>query len=436
VAGLLSQNVNSRKHRVNTCTLEGFVRETSWVSADVSVPASTAPVNIAMVSAQASPLLAMDREDAGEQRVHVAGLSAALARRGHRVTVYTRRDHPDLPETVGTPQGYQVVHVPAGPPEPVTDDELLRAMGPFAQYLAARWAVGDTDLIHAHFWMSGLAAELVARQLHLPTVLSFHGVGTAGVRIRLESKLAKAATSVSAACTDEAFELIRMGRPRAGVSVIPCGVDTDVFAPAGPQAPRGQTHRIVGMGKFLPRNGFDTVVRAMPLIPDAEFVVIGEPDSGDLQRDSEASRLRLIAEQLGVADRLRPHGAVTLADLPALLRSADVVVCTPSYESSGIVALEAMACGIPVVASAVGPLSDIVVHGVTGYVVDRQDPRRVATALNALLRDSFLRRSLGAAGRDRITARYTWDRIAADTVRLYAKSMSASTGGPPTAASV
>jgi glycosyltransferase involved in cell wall biosynthesis len=377
----------------------------------------------------------MGSEDAGDQSLHVAGLSAALARRGHLVTVYTRREAPDLPESVETPHGYTVVHVPAGPPERLTDDELLRAMGPFAQYLAATWSMGGPDLIHAHFWISGIVAQLVAHQLHLPTVVRFHGLGTDGVRASLESKLAKAATSISASCTDEAFGLIRMGRPRAGISVIPCGVDADVFTPNGPRAPRGRTHRIVSVGKLLPHMGFDAVIEALPLIPDAEFVVIGEADGGDLVPDGEGCRLRGLAEQLGVADRLRIHGPTTFTDLPALLRSADVVACTPAYESSGSVALEAMACGVPVVASAVGPLLDTVVHDVTGYLVDRHVPRDLAVSVNALLRDSFLRRSLGAAGRDRTVVRYTWDRIAADTVRLYDTLMAASTGGPPTAAS-
>lgn len=372
-------------------------------------------------------------DDAGEQSVHVAGLSAALARHRHRVTVYTRRDDAELPDAVETAQGYRVVHVPAGRPQHLPDDELLNAMGPFAQYLAETWTVGGPDVVHSHFWMSGIAAGLAAHLRHLPTVLSFHGLGTDPVRIRLESKLAKAATSVSAGCSDEAFELIRMGRPRSGISLIPCGVDADVFTPDGPQAARGRKHRVLGLGKVLPRNGFDAIVRAMPFIPDAEFLVIGEPDSGDLHSDGEVCRLRGLAEQLGVADRLRLHGPATLADLPALLRSADVITCTPSHGSSGIVAVEAMACGVPVVASSVGPLADTVVHDVTGYLVDHREPRRVAISINALLRDSFLRRSLGAAGRDRVIARYTWDRVAADTVRMYDKSMSACRGGPAVA---
>jgi D-inositol-3-phosphate glycosyltransferase len=126
---------------------------------------------------------------------------------------------------------------------------------------------------------------------------------------------------------------------------------------------------------------------------------------------------------------VRLNGGAATDEMPALLRSADVVACMPAYESSGIVALEAMACGIPVVACAVGALRDTVVHEVTGIFVGRRERREFATAVNSLLRDSFLRRSLGAAGRDRAGARYTWDRIAADTARLYEKSMTAGLGG-------
>jgi D-inositol-3-phosphate glycosyltransferase len=378
-------------------------------------------MNIAMVSAQASPLAATSGLDASEQSVHVAGLSAALARCGHQVAVYTRRDDPELTESVETPQGYNVVHVPAGPPEPITGDELLSAMGPFARCLAADWTETRPTVTHAHFWISGITTELVARQLNLPTVMRFHGLGS-GPRLHLESKLAKTATGVSASCTDEAFELIRMGRPRPRTSVIPSGVDVDEFTPNGPLSPRGEAPRIVSVGKLLPCNGFDTIIRSLPFIPVAELVVVGEADTGD--PDGEVYRLRALAEQLGVAERLVLHGTARVADMPALLRSADVVACTPTYESSGLVALQAMACGVPVVASAVGALRDTVVHEVTGYLAARPDPRELASAVNALLRDSFLRRSLGAAGRDRTVARYTWDRIAADTVRLYEKSIS------------
>lgn len=408
-----------------------FGRRRTWVLGGVTVAASALPMNIAIVSAEASPLLVASGLDVDEESVHVAEFSAALVRRGHRVTVYTRRDDPGLPENVETPQGYNVVHVPAGAPEPLSEEEILQAIGPFVRYLNATWmADGRPGIVHAHCWTSGIATELVARHLNLPTVLRFHGLGADGLRRRWELKLAKAATWVSASCTEEASELIRMGRPRQRTSVIPCGVNVDEFTPEGPQAPRGGQPRIVSVGKLLPHNGFDAVIRALRYVPDVEFLVIGGSDDDDPQSDSETRRLRGLAEHLWVADRVRLHGAATIADLPALLRSADLVACTPSCDRSGIVALEAMACGVPVVASAVGALSDTVVHDVTGHLIAHDEPRALATSVNALVRDSFLRRSLGAAGRDRAVARYTWDRVVADTLDLYRRLVSARTRAP------
>jgi len=215
------------------------------------------------------------------------------------------------------------------------------------------------------------------------------------------------------------FELMRLGRKRNRMSVVPCGVDLDLFTPDGPRAARNGRHRIVSVGRFVPRKGFDVVLRALPGIPDAELVIVGGPDRRAVEADPEARRLRALAETLGVSDRLVLHGAVARSEMPALLRSADVVACTPWYEPFGIVPLEAMACGVPVVAAAVGGMLDTVVHDVTGRLVTPERPVEVADAINQLLRDPFLRQSLGAAGRDRARARYSWDRVAEDTQRIY-----------------
>lgn len=388
-------------------------------------------MKIAMVSEHASPLAALGGVDAGGQNVHVAELSAALARRGHDVSVYTRRDDPDLPERVSTTQGYTVVHVPAGPARQLPKDELLVHMGPFAQYLDQQWSVDRPDVAHAHFWMSGLATQLAARHLDLPAVQTFHALGVVKRRhqgsldtspedrLKLEAMVARTATWVAATCTDEVFELMRLGRSRNRISVVPCGVDLDLFTPDGPRAERGARHRIVSVGRFVPRKGFDVVIRALPGIPDTELVLVGGPDRAEVDADPEARRLRELAERLGVSDRVVFQGAVARADMPALLRSADVVACTPWYEPFGIVPLEAMACGVPVVAAAVGGMLDTVVHDVTGRLVTPKRPAEVAEAINILLHDEFLRQSLGAAGRDRAKARYSWDRIAADTLRIY-----------------
>lgn len=388
-------------------------------------------MKIAMVSVHASPLAAFGEDYTGGQNVHIAELSAALARRGHDVTVYTRRNDPASRERIRTPQGYRVVHVPAGPPQPLPKDELLEHMGDFASCLAEHWRAERPDIAHAYFWMSGIAAQLAARTFGVPTVQTFHGLGVVkrryqgqrdtspGARLKLERLVARNVSWVAATCTDEVFELTRMGRSRTRISLVPCGVDLDRFTTEGPVAQRADRPRIISVGRMLPRKGFDTMIEAMPSISGAELLIVGGPDAAKLEADPEIRRLRALAAGLGVGERVTFTGAVARNDMPALLRSADVVACTPWYEPFGIVPLEAMGCGVPVVASAVGGMLDTVVHDVTGRLVTPQRPKEIAEAVSSILRDSFLRRSLGLAGRDRVCARYSWDRIATDALRVY-----------------
>jgi glycosyltransferase involved in cell wall biosynthesis len=390
-------------------------------------------MRIAMISEHASPLAHLGGVDAGGQNVHVAELSAALTRRGHDVVVYTRRDDPDLPERVETEHGYSVVHVPAGPARVLPKDQLLQYMYGFAHFLNEQWTAEPPDVAHAHFWMSGLATQRAARPHRIPAVQTFHALGLVkrlhqGVddtspdcRIGLETVVARGAEWVAATSTDEVFELVRMGRARSRTSVVPCGVDTDAFTPDGPAAPRGDRNRIVSVGRLVPRKGFETLIRALPRIPDAELLIVGGPAASALAGDPHARQLRRLAERLGVADRVRLLGGITRAEMPAVLRSADLVACTPWYEPFGIVPLEAMACGIPVVAAAVGGIRDTVVDDVTGRLVPPKDPGALAEAIAPLLRDRQWRAALGRAGRERARARYTWDRIAADTERVYEK---------------
>lgn len=390
-------------------------------------------MRIAMISEHASPLAHLGGVDAGGQNVHVAELSSALARRGHDVVVYTRRDDPHLPECVETEHGYSVVHVPAGPARVLPKDELLQYMYAFARFLDAQWVADRPDVAHGHFWMSGVATQRAARPHDIPTVQTFHALGlvkrlhqgledtSPDCRVSVEARIARDADWVTATSTDEVFELVRMGRARSQTSVVPCGVNIDTFTPDGPIAPRGDQPRIVSVGRLVPRKGFDTLIRALPRVPGAELVVVGGPAQADLADDPEAQQLQRLAAQLGVADRVRLLGAVTRHEMPALLRSADVVACTPWYEPFGIVPLEAMACGVPVVATAVGGIRDSVVDDVTGRLVPPKDPATLGDAIAALLDDRARRRALGAAGRERARARYTWDRVAADTERVYEK---------------
>jgi glycosyltransferase involved in cell wall biosynthesis len=402
----------------------------------------TPPLAIAMVSEHASPLAAIAGVDAGGQNVHVAALAQALARRGHEVTVYTRRDDPDLPERVELPSGLTVEHVPAGPARELPKDALLRYMPAFGAHLAQRWAADPPTVVHAHFWMSGLAALAGVRELRdVPVVQTFHALGsvkrrhqgTADTsppeRLRLESALARQAAQVIATCSDEVGELIRLGVHRSRVSVVPCGVDVDVFTPVGPTAPRGGRPRLLTVGRLVQRKGVEDAVRALPLVPRAELVVAGGPAHGSVEDDPEVRRLRAVAARIGVSDRVTFLGQVSREDMPALLRSADIVVAVPWYEPFGIVPLEAMACGVPVIASAVGGLLDSVVDGVTGAHVPPRQPEALAQMLCRLLADPVRRTAYGLAGADRAAARYTWDRVADDTEAVYAPLVAESLAG-------
>ena len=389
-------------------------------------------MKVAMVSEHASPLAALGGVDAGGQNVHVAALSEALARAGAQVVVHTRRDDADLPRRVTTPGGVTVVHVDAGPATVVPKDELLPYMDAFADELRAAWADDPPDVVHAHFWMSGLAALNAARPLGIPVVQTFHALGSvkrrhqgsrdtspAG-RLLIEETLIRDCDRILATCSDEVFELMRLGADRRRVQVAPCGVDIRHFTPWGPAEPRPDgLRRLVSVGRLVERKGVQDAIEALATVPETELVVAGGPPHDALDGDPDVRRLAAVAADLGVAHRVRFRGRVGRDELPALLRSADAVVCTPWYEPFGIVPLEAMACGVPVVASAVGGMLDTVADRVTGLLVAPHRPDQIAAAAREILDDPALHRSLGHQGVRRARTRFAWDHVAELTRSVY-----------------
>ncbi|QKW36094.1 glycosyltransferase [Actinomadura sp. NAK00032] len=395
-------------------------------------------MRIAMISEHASPLAAdggLGGADGGGQNVFVAELATELGRQGHYVTVYTRRDAPGPPDRVRLAPGVAVEHVPAGPPERIAKDELLPWMHDFGTYLERRWAADPPDVAHAHFWMSGLAAVQAAQApgaRRLPVVQTYHALGTVkrrhqggkdtspASRVRLERAIGRAAEAVIATCSDEVAELAAMGVPRDRVRVVPCGVDLGLFAPGGPgDGGDAGADRIVVLSRLVERKGVDTAVRALAHLPGTVLAVAGGPPRGDLDGDPEVRRLRRVARDAGVADRVEFLGRLGRAEVPPLLRSAGLVATLPWYEPFGMVPLEAMACGVPVVASAVGGHLDTVVDGVTGTLVPPRDPEAAAAAVRALLDDPARRAAMGSAAGDRARGRYSWARVAADTAEVY-----------------
>jgi len=387
-----------------------------------------------MVSEHASPLAVLGGVDAGGQNMHVASLARALVARGHDVQVFTRRDDRGLPETVTVQPGLRVTHVPAGPAVALGKDELAPYMPAFGRWLGRWWStVERPDVVHAHFWMSGLASMAAARPLGLPVVQTFHALGTVKLRhqgsadtspaerIPAERRLAREVDLVLATCTDEVAELAALGAPSGRVRIVPCGVDTTLFRTRGPAAPRGDRFRLLTVGRLVERKGVATVLRALAeLVPalDAELVIVGGPGSAGLATDPEVQRLTALAARLGIADRIRFTGRLPAPQVAAHHRAADVVVATPWYEPFGLVPLEAMACGRPFVGSAVGGLLDTVRDGENGLLVPPRDPTALVAALRLMAADPALRARLGAAARRR-SLRYDTARVAADTEAAY-----------------
>ncbi len=390
-------------------------------------------MRIAMVSEHASPLAILGGADAGGQNVHVAELSAALVRAGHSVTVYTRRDNANMPRRVGMSSGVIVEHVTAGPARAVPKDELLPYMDAFARRLQRLLAEADANLVHGHFWMSSRAALAAARPLGIPVVVTFHALGSekrrmqgpadtspAG-RIDEEIRVMRASDRVIATSSSEIFELCRLGADPRRLKIVPCGVDVDFFerSRAKLSLPRRCAHRIVTLSRLVERKGVADVIDALRFVPNVELVVAGGPSAAEIGADPDAQRLARHATACAVSDRVTLLGRVERALVPPLLRAADAVVCAAWYEPFGIVPLEAMAAGVPVIATAVGGQNDTVLDRFTGLHVPPHSPGAVADAVRELVASPALRRRLGRGGQFRATTHFTWDRIASETLKVY-----------------
>lgn len=316
---------------------------------------------------------------------------------------------------------------------------------PFAEELLESWERDRPDVVHALSWTSGHASMWAARRLGLPMVQSFddlatvelrhhehrhgehrhgeHRHGPAKKRLDVEHSLAHDADRLVVACSEQVFELVRMGAERRRIAVVPRGVDLQRFSPDGEVEPATPgRHRLVAVGGVAEHTGIADVVAALTQLPTAELIVVA---SGDLCHGSEESRerrrLEAVAKAVGVAERVEFRTFTELPVLPALLRSADAVVCVPWYDSRGAAVAEAMACGVPPVVSCVGGLVEVVVDGVSGLCVPPRSPLLLAEALHGLLADARVRRWVGGAGARRVRQHHGWPRVAQARARVYAQ---------------
>lgn len=396
-------------------------------------------MRIHLVSEHASPLALLGSVDAGGQNVHVAALAKGLAALGCDVVVHTRRDDPSLPRQVRLPSGVVVDHVDAGPAVPIPKDELLQYMGEFADDLERSWQRQRPDVVHAHFWMSGIAASDAAGRFGIPVVQTFHALGaekrrhqghadsSPTARIEAEQWLALNVAHVIATTAQEFRTLVGLGADPGRMTVVPCGVDLELFRSDGPTWPPSNSRaRVVCVSRLVPRKGIAEVIEAIAEIPDVELLVAGGPPEAMMGEDPYAVELLDAVERLGIGHRVILLGAVERPRVPALMRSAAVVCCTPWYEPFGMVAVEAMACGVPLVASAVGGLAETILDGRTGILVPPRQPRSIRAALETLLHDGARRRAMSRAALQR-AASYAWPNIARRTLRI-AEQLTSGTG--------
>jgi glycosyltransferase involved in cell wall biosynthesis len=401
------------------------------------------PLRIALISEHASPLAAIGSVDAGGQNVYVRHVAVCLARAGHQVDVLTRRDDPALLAAVDMRPGVRVVHVPAGPARFVPKEQLLQHMPAFTD--AARELFQnsvDYDLIHANFFMSGLVGLRLKELFGVPMAMTFHALGLVRrehqgaddgfppLRVDIERCIVRNADRLIAECPQDAMDLRRLYRARPEtISTVPCGVDLAEFPPTGKAAARralglaDDDFVILQLGRMVPRKGVDNVIRALALLPRETrarlLVVGGESPDPDPRLTPEIGRLQALADACGVGDRVTFTGRRPRQDLPGCYAAADVFVTTPWYEPFGITPLEAMACGVPVIGSAVGGIRHSVVDGVTGFLVPPRHPAALAERLRQLHANPWLRQAMGRSGVRRVRANFTWDRVAADLADIY-----------------
>ena len=393
---------------------------------------------LAVLSVHSSPLAQPGAGDGGGMSVYVRALASALARAGVECDVLVRRDHADQPDAVEVEPGFRVVHLDAGPAHPVCKHDLIELVDPMVR--ATLDLVDDGvryDAIHANYWLSGAVGHRLKHELDLPLVATFHTLARvkadAGIdddpelRARIEHEIVNCADLMlaSTAAERDQLELLYAASPDR-IEIVPPGVDHEIFHAVEPRR-RDAERRALGLGddpvmlfagRIQPLKGADLAVQALAELGDesAMLLVVGGPSGPD--GDGELDRLHELAAKLHVTDRVRFVPPQAHADLARYYRAVDVCLVPSHSESFGLVALEAAACGTPVVAAGVGGLVSLVDDGVTGFLVDSRDPADFAAPIARLLADPAAAHSMGIAAEAR-SRRYGWSMTAARLRRLY-----------------
>jgi len=407
-------------------------------------------LRIAMLSYHTCPLATLGGKDTGGMNVYVRDLTRQLGTMGIHVDVFTRSQDEHVPHVLhDLGYGNRVVHVPAGPEVPLPKQELAGYVPQFAAGIKSFAAEKSMayDIIHSHYWMSGLAAGELQQTWGAPIVHMFHTLGEMKNRVarasdekegdyRLEGErsVIAGADRIIAATIAERAQLEWLYKADAHkIAVIPPGVDISRFYPI----PADEAKQCIGVppekclllyvGRIEPLKGVDTLMRAManlrkrdacPTRPVCLSIIGGEPDASARMMNAEMARLQALCTQMGMDDVVVFLGKRGQDTLPYYYSAAETVVVPSHYESFGMVALEAMACGTPVVASQVGGLAFLIQDGATGYHVPDGDPEALAARLAQLLGDAQLRRTMGRQAAE-YARNFAWEKIAVQVVKVY-----------------
>jgi D-inositol-3-phosphate glycosyltransferase len=406
-------------------------------------------VRIAWFSEHASPVALLGGEDAGGQNVYVDEVSRNLAHLGYAIDVFTRRDNPDVETIINWAPGVRVINLPAGPAEFHLKDELWPLMPAFRDAFLQFMRCDEAryDLIHGNFWMSGWVATELGHRLSLPVVQIFHAMGktkrryqgrsdpSPRERIAVEARVIRNADRIIAQCPHEQAELIDDYKADPGkVVVIPSAVNTNVFHPVSRDEARAclgidpDEFVVVYVGRMLPRKDIRNVVRGVARLiacssattPRIRLLLVGgDTTAPDPVATPEIGALQRLAAELGISEHVHFVGRRQQESLRYFYSAGDVAVTTPWYEPFGLTPLEAMACGRPVIGSAVGGITYTIADGKTGFLVPPRDPEELAARLHQLLEAPTLRARMGQAARRRVEREFTWSRVALRTASLY-----------------
>lgn len=402
---------------------------------------------VAMVMVHTSPLEALGAGSAGGLTVYVLALAEQLADRGVAVDIFTRRNSELQPEVVSLRPGVRVVSIEAGPTEPVPKDDLYCYLPDFASEMAL-FSLRDGvryDVVHTHYWLSGWVGHLLKRYWNAPVVHMYHTLahlknavsgpsgGESPLRLRIERELLRLLDFFVAPNPDERAELVwGLGAHDSRICTIPPGIDMNKFQPSNQDQARKELGLpdapiVLFVGRIDPIKDLDTLLEAFARIEPgagqtAPYLAIIGGDAchctGELRLDAELQQLQQRAEAIGIDDRLLLLGSQPQEMLPRYYSAATVCVMPSLYESFGLVVVEAMACGLPVIATRVGGMRFTVEEGASGLLVPRRDPARMAEAIEQVIYDRDLHATFQIGARQ-AAIRFSWHTVGAAVLSLY-----------------